>query len=344
MSSRLYRLLPLLLVLLGCARTPTREAALDALVVQQVAPDLRALEGACRTLETHAATLARAPSEATVEAARGAWRAALIAWQRVHAFHEGPLDETRALVRAHFWPLRVPALEVLVQSDRPVDDAHIAQLGVDVRGMFALEWLLFDARTAPALHAHGPEGVRVRALVQALSRDVAQHAARAHGALGGAAFATRFAEGGQESLSRLVNDLAATVERLASERLAPVLEQHARKRLRASDVQGARSGLSTEIVRTQLAAIEQLYTGAQPSLSTLAQAAAPGIDTRVRGRFSKVRGLVARLDAPLEQLVMRDRARVMEAFRAVKELEVALKVDLASALGVTLTFTSADGD
>jgi len=33
-----------------------------------------------------------------------------------------------------------------------------------------------------------------------------------------------------------------------------------------------------------------------------------------------------------------------KAAAAIKALELALKVDLASALGITLTFTSTDGD
>jgi len=120
---------------------------------------------------------------------------------------------------------------------------------------------------------------------------------------------------------------------------------HARKRLRGSEVHGAASGTSTELVLAQLVATERLYLGTHElGLHVLTRAAAPAIDDRVRARFDKARARLAALGRPLEQAVVADRAQVVDAFRALKELEAALQVDLASALGVTMTFTTGDGD
>lgn len=51
-----------------------------------------------------------------------------------------------------------------------------------------------------------------------------------------------------------------------------------------------------------------------------------------------------RISEPLERAVERDQDAITDAVSAVKALELALRVDLASALGVTLTFTATDGD
>ena len=48
--------------------------------------------------------------------------------------------------------------------------------------------------------------------------------------------------------------------------------------------------------------------------------------------------------APLEQAVQADRAPVQNAYEKTHALEVLCQADLASALGVTLTFNSGDGD
>jgi hypothetical protein len=53
---------------------------------------------------------------------------------------------------------------------------------------------------------------------------------------------------------------------------------------------------------------------------------------------------MAKLSAPLEQLVTRDRSVIVDAVKALKALEMGLRVDAVSALGVTLTFTVSDGD
>jgi predicted lipoprotein len=77
---------------------------------------------------------------------------------------------------------------------------------------------------------------------------------------------------------------------------------------------------------------------------TLAEAAAPAIAVSVGRAFDAAVRSLRDLRAPLEDVVQSDRARLEEVLRVTKELEVALKAELTSALGVTLTFSSLDGD
>lgn len=343
---RLRRLGLLFVLLFGCSRAPTREVVLDALVRNQVVPDTEALARASMALATSCADLVKRGSPADAELTRARFRTALLAWEESAAFREGPLMESRALVRARYWPVRAQALEALVLGSEPLTSVDVEQLGADVRGMFALEWLLFDARGRSLLETSAPEGARARTLAHALAENVAAYATTARNALGdGRTLSETLQRSGQESIIRLVRAMTATVESLASNRVAPVAELHALRRLRASDVQGAASGTSTELVLAQLRGIERLYEGKnERGLRVLTRTAAPAIDDRVRTRFEKARTRLAALGQPLELAVVRDRAQVLDAFRALKELEVALQVDLASALGVSMTFTTGDGD
>ena len=54
-------------------------------------------------------------------------------------------------------------------------------------------------------------------------------------------------------------------------------------------------------------------------------------------------GSVARL-GPLEQQVRSDAAPLAAAVAALKSLEVSIRSELASALGVSVSFNSTDGD
>jgi predicted lipoprotein len=64
----------------------------------------------------------------------------------------------------------------------------------------------------------------------------------------------------------------------------------------------------------------------------------------VSQRYTEALAAVRALEAPLERVVTTDRATLAAAAQATKALELALKVDLASALGVTITFQTGDGD
>ena len=342
-SARVAPVLLVLLSLCGCRAAPTREEVLRSLVVGQLVPDMTTLARASAQLTTSVAGLSADPR--TLAAAQASWRTALLAWERVYAFRVGPLVDDSGLLRARFWPTRDAALARRLADPEPLNEASVERSGVDVRGMYALEWLLFVAPAQSLLEAT-PAGERTRAAALAFAQNVQGYADRALVLLAdGSALAGTLGQSAQESVSRLVNQMIGTVETLASDRLSIVLELHAHDNLRASEIQGAPSQLSRALVLAQLTATEALYQGREgDGIRALVSPVAPQIDARVRTRFAAARTLLEQLDAPLEVAVVRDRARVLAACAALKELERALKVDLASALGVTLTFTAGDGD
>jgi uncharacterized protein len=331
------RLLFVVLLVVACNRAPSREEVVRDLVAHRLVPDQRALAERARELTSVLATL---KPGAELGPAQRAWRDALLAWERVYVFRLGPIVDNSGLLRARFWPLRVQQLEQRVHAPPPLDEPTVDQLGVDLRGMYALEWLLFvDGDT---LRADSAQGALARAAASAFAQNVQHYADDGLDKLrNGVELANKLSERGQETISKMVNQLIATVETLATDRLAIVLEMHAFKNLRVNEVQGAPSGSSRELVLAQLRAADRIY---RHGLGALVQPVAPQIDERVRARFDKALRLVNEIDGPLELVVVRDRKKLEEAFRALKELELTTKVDLASALGVTLTFTAGDGD
>jgi uncharacterized protein len=325
-----------LVCLFSCDEAPSREEVLRGVVSQRLVPDMQALSQAAGLL-TDSLRQLRAGAELAPTQHR--WREALLAWERVYVLRIGPIVDNSGLLRARFWPLREVALRERIAAQPALDVGQVELLGVDLRGMYALEWLLFV--DSAELVADSQLGARTRAAALAFAANAQRYADDALARLaGGGALADNLTERSQETISKLVNQLVATVEGLASERLAIVLEMHAHGNVRASEVQGAPSGSSRELVLAQLRASQRLYR----KLALLVVPVAPKIHERVQGRFERALRLVNEVDGPLEQVVLRDRNKLEVAFRALKELELALKVDLASALGVTLTFTAGDGD
>jgi hypothetical protein len=330
------------LAALACSRqhASTRAEVLRSLVENIAVPQARAVNDAQTALTAQLAELERAPSVPTLRAAQAAWKRAVLAWEAARALRIGPVVESRALLRAIYWPVRVEALESLRSAGQPLDDARIDRSGVDVRGMFALEWLLFGAPQQTLASAE-PEAARTRALANALARNVQRYAQTTVQQLGdGDALAASLNRDEQQSVSRLVELIVVTVEGLTNERLAPLLPT-APKALRAQATRGGVSGVSGELLLAQLTATEQLYLGERgPGLGVLVKAVAPALDAHLRSVF---RDALQRVRA-LEPTPGRDPQSVVQAYVALKQLERALKSELTSALGVTLTFQSGDED
>jgi len=334
---------------LGCRHVPQREEVLFELVQRVVVSDTRAVLDKSQRLSRAVTSFAAAPAVNSLASARAALREALLSWKRAQCFKNGPIVETNALVRAMFWPARPSAIEALVKSTDVLDAERVKALGVDAKGLYALEYLLFPAGLGDAetvgLLAAGPDRRRSR-LVDLLADGVFQYVRRANEVLGdGSEFARRFAQASKLSVNKLVGQMVSTIETLAVNRLDAVLGLAQSRLLKPADVEGAPSRLSHELALAELVSVEHLYRSeSNVGLSVLVHALAPAIDERVRRAFADVHQALARLPAPLELVVIENRALLTQALNATKALELALKVDLATALGVTLTFQATDGD
>lgn len=331
----------------GCRGGGAREQVLRALVEQVVVPNTAAVAQNSRRLEDEIARWVGGPTPTTLRSAREQWQRALLSWKRADAFRNGPIMDMNCLLRVMFWPVRTGAIEALVQGSAPVDEASIDAMGVDRRGLFALEHLLYRDPSEDQLSTgfDGPTGERRARLARGLAGNVSLYAERVAQSLGdGKVYADKFADGGQDSLNHLVGQLVSTIENVSASRLARISELAKSGRLKAADVEGGGGRMSQQIALTYLQVTEQLYLGVDRGLSQLVKAVSPTVDGAIRAGFRQAIAAVSSLALPLEEVAMRNTALLDGAAGAVKKLERTLKTELASALGVTLTFSSVDGD
>lgn len=330
----------------SCRKSLTRGEALASLVPHVLAADIAEIGAASRRLDDAVARLVAGPTSATLAEARVAWKGAVTRWKRGYCYRNGPLVETAALLRAAFWPARPPAIDSLLEKPLP-EGSFVEGLGVDVKGLYALEYLLFGIDKAPDASPRRFEGTgaeRTRVFARALSADVLEWAEKAAGALGdGKKLAQRLADGGQETVNYLVNQMVGTVETV-QQRLVQAKELAQNQRLLPKEIEGWPSGTSTDILRTLVTGTEHLYVGGGTGLAALVVDLAPKLDPRFKSAFEGARGALQALGGPVEDAARNAPAALDEAAAAVKALELALKTELASVLGVTLTFTSTDGD
>jgi predicted lipoprotein len=306
---------------------------LHDLVQHVVLPDVQTIVRETRTLERDLHELVRNADAHAVATARASLRRAMLAWQRAQAFRDGPMLETHALIRSTFWPIRRPAIAQLVRAH-----AHVAELGVDVKGVFALEHLLFEG---PELGTHWLSGDHMPAALtyaHALASELCEQAERALQAFESGLFAEQFAEGGQTSLNRLINHMLASLETLAADRLGRVLARGAN----VQDIPGGSSAVATDLTLSWLSAIQSLFLGQNDrGIAALVKLAAPAIEPGARAAFERAVRELSRVSKRLEQA---EPSTLESAARALKDLEVLTKVELVAALGVNLSFISTDGD
>ncbi|MEZ4449071.1 MAG: imelysin family protein [Nannocystaceae bacterium] len=349
---------------LGCApeedlRGPVLRALADLGIAQsgELAAESGSLAGAVEAL-------CAAPSAATQDEALARWSAAHGAWAQLAPLALGPEAEHAASI--DFWPARVDTVEATVTAAAAasIDDAYVDGLGASAKGLPVLEYLLFGEGTdggdpAAALAAlTAPTTGAVRcAYAAALARDLEERSMAIADAWAGS-FAETLASAGEgstlyasrkEGIDAVVNQsIAALAVAVKAELDAPLGNLSGAPPdpalLRARFAGDAREALAAE-----LRGVWAVYHGADPEasatgISVLVAAIDVDLDGRVRDQYAFTRAAVDALPEPQGSSLVGDRDPFQAARDELDALRRSIKLDVASALGVTLSLSDNDGD
>ncbi|HEY0469254.1 MAG TPA: imelysin family protein [Polyangiaceae bacterium] len=331
-------------VAIACSRPRTSKDVLRALVLDVATEDAKEIVVASARLAEGLGAVVDGSTPAALDAARTAWKTALLSWQRATCFQTPALLKSNALLRAIFFPVRAPAVEHLALSGMASSDGSVSELGVDRKGMFALEVLLFGVpgtAATPLFERAGPEGQQARRFAQLLGANVAQYARAAASELGdGKATAESYAQGGQETLSRLVSQMVGTIGSLTSGRLSKALATDGASK--PSQIEGYSSGSALDILETLVHGVERVYAGGRGGgLAELVHARSAALDASLRARFREARSALEQANRARGNVRSHELGAAQAAVRA---LDHALESEFTSALGVTLTFAGPDAD
>jgi predicted lipoprotein len=292
------------------------------------------------------------PDEAGVEAARAAWWAARGPWKQAELIRFGPTVEypERLGPPIDTWPVEPGAVEALIAGDGPLDAAAFAAQGAGARGLPVIEHLLWaDGPTAGA--RLGAEPRRCAALV-GLSGDL-QANAEALAAAWADPWGPRLTapapgdgdryDDVQDVIDEWVNRMAFTVEELRGVKLGGPLGEGGGAAAQPALAESAASGRGAQDAADALAGVAAAWAGGE-GLGVVDLVDDAALAARVQQRLDASAARLDALPAPLGQTVVEQPELVAQAQEALYALQVSLQVELAPAIGVTVTFNDNDGD
>jgi predicted lipoprotein len=344
------RLLALLLVLAAPAAAETDHAAIaERALDQSILPGFERLVEATQALEAEAAAACSGAGPIEAGPVEAAYNRAFDAWIGVEHFRFGPAEEDNARFAIAFWPDTKGAtprtLETMAAGEDPaVDDpAAFAEISVAARGLFALDYLLFNPEAAPIEVG----SYRCRLLV-AIGRDMAAMAERmlarwqdpwsgiltSAGAPDNPVYLAP-----EESSAALYSALTESLQADVDLRLGRPLGTFERPQPRRAEAW--RSGRS-------LANVERSLTELRAYAATVFGPALPPRDAEaVDMGFASALGALGRVQGePIEVAVATSQGRVrVEALQsAIRSLQTAIAEHVGPRIGVTSGFNSMDGD
>lgn len=332
------RFLPAAALILGLATSPARADLAEA-VEGQILPGTAAFAAAGAVLRDQAAADCTPGPEL-----RAAWNGAFDAWLAIAHLRFGPLEVDGRVNAIAFWPDKkgfTPRMlgQMVADQDAIVDQpTEFHELSVAARGLFALEYLLYDEQFS----GYGPGDYTCR-VVQANAADLARMAAEIDAEWQAEAAPALLSAGAAGNTTYLSQDEAVRVIYTA---LLTGLEFNADSRLgrplgtfdapRPTRAEARRSGRSLRNVTLSLEALQDLARALM----------APEEMPQSEAAFASVFEALQAVETPdLSQVGdISGRLKVEIVQQRVQLLRRAVEAEIGGHFGLSAGFNSADGD
>jgi predicted lipoprotein len=326
-------------------------------------PGYRTLASAAVEMEAAIETLVNAPGTEALGVAQEAWRATRRAWKQTEAFRIGPSETQRTSARID-WPSANPTqIDGEIAGSAVLSSAYLDNLGAQKVGFQAIEYFIFDPLGGDAGAVgglQGPGNARRRDYLRALAVNVRERTVELRDAwepsggnfgadlvdsgIGGTTFPTL-----KEAFDEVVNRMIFTAEVVEENRLGQPLGIKTGGSPRPDLVESPRSGDGLPGVLANLQGIANVYRGSfqggqGTGIGTQVLPLSAEIDADVRQLLDDAIAAVQAVPSPLGDAIVNHHDEVQAAYEAVQSLRRALTLDVASVLGVKLTFGGNDGD
>lgn len=330
-----------------------RHGVLAALAKGVYVPSIRAFHDKTSALQAAVQSQCSQPTNDNLKKSRLAWREARNAWARLDVARFGPMMKLRSKYAVDYWPTSPTKIEAIVEGSENIDVTLMSKVGSDVKGLPAIEWLLYqDGGTMATAATAFTEArrcdllSRLAAALDEAARDVdsawneeAGYASAFSGSAGAANLST------QDALSSVVNELVFAVERMAALKLAKPFGL-GEERVDATKSESWRSATGRADLVNNLAGIELVYFGkpAESGLQALVVSANAKLDTDIIAAFSTSRIALLALPENLPAALDANPEGIKAVFDELMNLNRLLAVDLSGYLDTTIQFSDNDGD
>lgn len=311
---------------------------------QVVVPTYAWLAESAVALEAAVTTLAAAPDEAKLAAARAAWVAAREPWEQSEGFLFGPVDTFGIDPALDTWPLNQTDLDAVLASGSALTPGFVGTLEASLKGFHTMEYLLFGVGGTRRAADLGP---REREYLKAIAADFVTLTARlatswTRGEGGLAAYRDLFASAGQAG-NQAYPSLGAAAQEIVSGMIG-ICDEVANGKI--ADPYDARDPLLEESqfshnslvdFQNNLRSVENAYTGKVPGagtsgrgLDTWVAAQDPALAERIGREIAAAIAAIGAIPSPFSAAILDPSAHpaIENAQAAVRALQSTLEGQL----------------
>lgn len=363
-SRTIYTLL-LLFVISSCddpagpvGQAYDRSSMLEFTAKQTIIPLYEDIHEAAKRFDSTLQVFAISQSNENLQKLRDQWRVLAFSWQYVVMFDFGPaqMNDGSLFQNIGTFPVSVDKIESYIN----VKDTTFKNFDRDSRGIYALEYLIFkDSNTT--IQAFVDQPFRV-AYAKAISRNIVKRIETVLNQWQGS-FSISFIDndGTQagSSISDLYNSFVYQYEIMKNYNLGlPMGKRAGQTTSESMKVEGYYSCYSTSLLFAKYEAIRNLWFG-YARLSLLSSLSAKGFKdylytvengprliTDTEEQWNRIGTVLQTIDTnlPLQHMISTKDPRLEQLYLEMTKHTRFIKSEMSSLLGISITFSSSDGD
>lgn len=312
-----------------------------------------------------AAYTADLKNEQKLVAVQLAWIEMAKAWKQASVFKQGPIEDKFLLSNIDFSSkgsyLNVTLLEKAISDGTTIDNAYIETKGATVKGIHAIEYLIFDKAKINANIIGGFTGIagaKRTSYLKALSVNLKNQAKIILDDWKNGYVSTFINADNRDinsSLGILSNKLIDLIYTVRDERMGAPKGNRNGGVPQPDLAESVVSESSILLITNELKGIENAFLGRTPTgtdgiglddlLDKLeAKSGDELLSKKIKNQFSLVYTKLNAIPKTLPIAVVDNKVEVQAAYDEIKRLQVMLEVDMINNLGVLLTFSDNDGD
>ncbi|GAB2465494.1 iron-regulated protein A precursor [Hymenobacter qilianensis] len=337
--------------------TPDRKALLTQWADSLVKPGYQRFNDKLAALKTKTTAFTAAPTTATLLDARQAWQQAYVEWQKVEMFEFGPAETVSLRNHFNIYPTDAVGIRQNISSGTYNFDLATA---IPQQGFPALDYLLngLAADDAAIVQQYVASANHRRYLTDVVAK-MDEKFGKVYGEWNGSyrnTFINNVGTDASSSLSRVINAYSLYFERYlrAGKVGIPAGTMTGNPAPDKIEAYYFRGELPVQLAATAHAAVQLFFNGrsaSQPSLKAYLNALGAK-DSRTNQTLSDLVNAqlgvsYQKLSSLSPDLYATIRTRNADAVAAYNEMQKAvrmIKVDMTSALGITVTYVDNDGD
>ncbi len=323
-----------------------RNNILASLTETVIHPQLSTFVSACNDLKAEGSLFYDSPSVSSLSRLQQAFLTAQSEWHRLEGMTFGPTKTLKYDQYINYWPKKTDYIEQILSDTTPISSTYIVT--TSQRGLPVIESLLFDPNQTPEALIQTLIQTRTRDYLLFLLTNLSDYAQQTQ---------SQWVDGYDEtfsstgvSFSILTNHLVHQLERILIYKLGVPMGNKSHGQIRPSLIESVDAQQSLSNMAHNLESIRAMMTGdhldkqGQGLNDYLIYLGYSQLSQRIVTQIDNTVILIESMTRPLSTMLVSEFEQLEHLYSELQTLLRYLKVDMASAINVTIYFNDSDGD